>query len=166
MRRCAALWIGGAALVALLSAPVHAQTAMQSLTGNECWRAGQGPGGIYYGDVCTNTLRNSTANVATTVTGNITLGTGTTSSLADGGNLLITAQPSAATITLPANTVPDGAQIGICNVTGSAFATNVVSLAANSGQTLNTAVAVTTQAAGTCAIVQWNAATSKWYRIQ
>jgi hypothetical protein len=86
--------------------------------------------------------------------------------IADGGNMLVTAQPSAATITMPPNPIPDGAIIGYCNVTGGAFSAAAVTMVANTGQTMNTAVTVTAQAANSCALVQWNQVNATWYRVQ
>jgi hypothetical protein len=84
-----------------------------------------------------------------------------------GGNLVITAQPLAATITLPPNPVQDGAIVGACNPTATPFATNVVTLAANTGQTVSGgAVALTTLAANTCVYVQFNRPNTTWFRIQ
>lgn len=155
--------IGAAAIAALVGAYAFAQTiAPQALSGNECWDAGQGPGGPSTGYLCVNIVRGGTPQVTQTITGSTTLA----GASADGGNYLITAQPSAATITMPANPVPDGAIVGVCNVTGSAWATNVVTLAANSGQTLSVAATLTTLAAGVCAREQWNQATATWYRVQ
>jgi hypothetical protein len=86
--------------------------------------------------------------------------------LAAGGNVLVTAQPSAATWTWPANPIPDGAIVGVCNVTGSAFAANAQTPAANTGQTMNTTTAFTTLAAGACIRYQWNQSQATWYRVQ
>lgn len=163
--------IGGAALGLLLGVGLGllvAQPVTQNqVTGNECWNAGQGPGGPS-AFLCLNVARGGTANaVLASVAGSFTIGgTAATAASADGGNVLITAQPAAATITMPANPVPDGAIVGVCNVTGAAWATNVVTLAANSGQTLAQAATLTTLAAGTCAREQWNQANATWYRVQ
>jgi hypothetical protein len=165
------------ALVALTFSSAGAQTITQStVSGNECWNAGQGPGGTS-AFLCLNTARGGTANaVLSAVSGSFTIGAATgnftnTSSpnmtqVVDGGNVLITAQPSAATITLPPNPVPDGAIIGVCNASGAAWATNVVTLAANTSQTLAVAATLTTLAAGACAREQFNFNNSTWYRVQ
>ncbi len=167
MKKLLLVGMGGALGLLLLGVVYAQQIGQTTLSGNECWNAGQGPGGTTTGFVCVNTVRNTTANVATTIAGNITIGTSTgLTSLADGGNLLVTAQPAAATITLPPNPVPDGAIVGVCNVTGGAFATNVVTLAANTNQTLAQAATLTTLAAGTCAREQFNLAATTWYRVQ
>jgi hypothetical protein len=155
------------ALSLALVAGLWAQPVTQpTLTGNECWNAGQGPGGPS-SFICSNVVRNSKAGVVGTIAGSFTIGsTAAQASLVTGGNLLVTAQPAAATITLPPNPVPDGAIVGVCNVGAAVWAVNVVTLAANTGQTLATSAALTTQAQGTCARVQWNLAAATWYRIQ
>ena len=168
------------ALVALAAsaAIAHAQPISQNqVSGNECWNAGQGPGGPSTGFLCLNTARGGTANaVLSAVSGSLTIGatsgnftlTGTPNmtAVADGGNVLVTAQPSAATWTWPANPVPDGAIVGVCNVTSGAWSTNAQTPAANTGQTMNTTAAFTTLAAGACVRYQWNQSQTTWYRVQ
>lgn len=156
------------ALVGGLAAPASAQSVIyQDLTGNECWSAGRGPGGpsAY---LCADVLRDSNQIVATTVAASITLGSSAgVTQLRYGGNLAITAQPLAATITLPPNPIPDGTVVGVCNPTASPFATNVVTVAANTGQTLTGgSIAITNLAAVTCVQVQFNRPTTTWYRIR
>jgi len=159
--------IAGAALAVALAAGAIAQSiTLDNVTGNECWNVGQGPGGPG-GFLCLNTVRNSMAEVTSIPSGSTTLGVSTYANLADGGNLLITSQPVATvTLTAPANPVADGAIIGICNVTGSAFATTNIALVANTGQTLNTAFSVNNLGATTCAAYQFKRSTTTWYRIQ
>jgi hypothetical protein len=165
----------GAGLIALASLAL-AQVTQNQLTGNECWSVGQGPGGPS-NFLCINVARGGRAQtVLSAVSGNFTIGattgnftvTGTPNmtALASGGHLLVNAQPSAATITMPANPIADGAIVGVCNVTGAAWSTNVVTLSANSGQTLAQTATLTTLAAGTCAREQWNQSQATWYRIQ
>lgn len=161
----------GVMAVGLLAPPVGAQAqaiVQDTLTGNEVWNAGQGPGGPS-GFISSNVVRNSIEHQTGTIAGAITLGTtaGWTS-LRWGGNALITAQPTAAVVTLPPNPFPDGGIVGYCNVTASAFATNVVTVAGNTGQTSPTGAnaTVTTQAAGTCARFVFNRANTTWYRVQ
>lgn len=155
------------ALIGGFASPVSAQSVVQdNLSGNEAWSAGQGPGGTS-SFVSSNVIRNSWAKVPTTVAASVTIGVSTgLTPLRWGGNLIITAQPLAATITLPPNPVQDGALVGVCNPTAAAFATNVVTLAANTGQTLTGgAITLTTLAATTCVRVQFHRATTTWYRI-
>lgn len=151
---------------------LHAQPVVANqVSGNECWNAGQGPGGTTTGFLCLNTVRGGTSvSVLSSVAGSFTVGAAaSTAAAADGGNIIITAQPSAATITMPPNPVADGSDIGICNGTNSAFATNVVTVAANSGQTMvptGANITLTTLAAQTCFRYQWSQSTLSWYRVQ
>lgn len=161
--------------VALAAALVWAQpVTQQSLTGNECWNAGQGPGGPSSGALCSNPVAGRAPDVALTISGSFTWGAAGTTGVSvttlpvdSGGYLLVTAQPLAATITLPPNPVSDGQIVAYCNVSNGAFATNVVAFAANTNQTLATGVpAMTTQAARTCTKVMFNAAAATWYGVQ
>jgi hypothetical protein len=163
-------WLLGAAVgVGLLAVPLTllAQTVIQDdITGNECWNAGQGPGGpgSY---LCSNTVRNSIAKVQGALTGALTFGTGSLASLRFGGLALITTQPLASTtFTLPPNPVPDGAKAGFCNVTGSAFATTTIAMTTSTGQTLNTTVSLNNLGAVTCKEVVFNRANTTWYVIR
>lgn len=179
MRRILALVVGVALATLSPTLLVAQQIGQNALSGNECWNAGQGPGGPSTGFLCTNVVRGGTANaILSAVSGNFTIGTATgnftnsastspnMTALVYGGNVLITAQPSAAVITMPPNPVPDGAVIGVCNVTGSAWATNAVTLAANTNQTLAQTATLTTLAAGACAKEQFNFSNTTWYRVQ
>jgi hypothetical protein len=149
-----------------LIAPAFGQLVTQpTLSGTECWNAGQGPGGPG-SFICADLVRNSRQHFVGTIAGNLTLGTGTTAILADGGNFIATAQPAAATLTLPPNPVPDGAVVCLTNPTNAAFATNVVTFAANTNQTLTATTALTTLGAGSSACVMFNLANTNWYRIQ
>src|SRR5215831_8331106 len=113
-----ALVAGAVLALAFAAGYVVAQpVTYDQVTGNECWSAGQGPGGPAR-FLCLNLARGGTSvAVLSSVAGSFTIGTGTTAGQADGGNVIITAQPSAATITMPANPVADGSDVGICNGT-------------------------------------------------
>jgi hypothetical protein len=154
------------ALVWGLAAPAIAQSVVQdTLTGDESWNAGQGPGGPG-GFISSNLVRNSTEKVVGTIGGAITVGvTAAWVDLRWGGNILLTAQPTAAVVTMPPNPFPDGGIIGYCNTTAGAFAANVVTMTANTGQTVSNGGAVTTQAANTCAYFQFQRSNTTWYRI-
>lgn len=155
------VWLGLIALA--LAGPASAQSVVQpTLSGNETWSAGQGPGGPS-SYITADLVRNSIDHVLTTVTGAVTIPVAT---LPFGGDFIITAQPSAAVITLPPNPIPNGAIFGVCNGTAAAFATNVVTLAANTNQTLAQTVTLTTLGAGACALEMFDLATTTWYRIQ
>lgn len=153
----AACWLG-------LIAPTFAQTVVQNqISGNEVWSAAQGPGGPSQWLPLT-IARGGTAITTATVTGNVTL----PSALQAGGNYVVTAQPSAATITMPSNPVVNGAIIGICNPTASAWTAATVTVAGNTGQTspVGATATLTTLGAGTCARYQYNLANTTWYRVQ
>jgi hypothetical protein len=164
----------GAAVAALATTWLIAQPVVQvALNGTECWNAGQGPGGPSVGALCSNATAGRAPDVAVTISASFTVGaagtTGvsvTTQPLQSGGFLLVTAQPSAATVTLPPNPVSDGALVAYCNVTNAAFSTAVVAYAANTNQTLATGVpAMTAQGARTCNKVMFNAAAATWYGV-
>src|SRR3974390_987285 len=90
----------------------------QNLTGNECWNAGQGPGGPSTGFVCAYVVRNTTGI-------GISTGAATQTITNLQSDIILTAQPaSGANITLPASPVPDGFMVEIINGTTAAFATN------------------------------------------
>jgi hypothetical protein len=177
MRRIST-WLMGAALAALVTTPLAAQVVQNQVTGQECWNAGQGPGGPGQ-FICLNLFRSSTSNVVlSAVAGSFTVGTATNTTVVsgsnatnviDGGAVIITGQPLAATITLPPSPVADGGVVRICNGTNSAFATNVVTVAANTNQTLvptGAAVTLTTLAANTCVAYMWVLANTSWYKVQ
>lgn len=171
--------IGALALCAGVAVAQIAVIGQNQFSGNEVWRAAQGPGGPEQ-FISLNSVRGGTANtVLTAVTGSFTVGAASANftlasgssaaATSDGGNVIITAQPSAATITLPASPVPDGSIVGVCNGTNSAFATNVVTVAANTSQTLvptGANITLTTLAADTCFKYQWVQANTSWYRVQ
>jgi|SRR5215831_13236079 len=159
----------GAAFAALTGLVLAQPVGQATLSGNECWNAGQGPGGTTTGFVCTNMVRNSNSIITGTVgaTTNPVLGvTPGWTQFAQGGMMLNNGQPGANTITLPPNPVPDGARILYCNGTNAAFATNVVTIVANTNQTLAQAITVTTQAANSCTILVWSLTSTTWYRVQ
>jgi hypothetical protein len=163
------------ALVALAAFAAGAQAqpiTQQTFSGNECWEAGQGPGGPG-SFVCSSAFRGGTNNLPLTIAGSFTVGASSanttpnsTVALVEGGTILVTAQPAAATITLPPNPLADGITVGYCNVTSGAFSAAAVTFAANSNQTLAVAATLTTQAAGSCTVEQWNLANTTWYRIR
>lgn len=175
-------WVTGAAIAALVIPGWVAlsQTLLQTdLSGNEAWNAGQGAGGPSTGFVTSNLVRGGTANtILSAVSGNFTVGTATgnftvtgspsPANLSQGGNIILTAQPSAATITLPASPVADGATVGVCNGTNANFAANAIGFAANTGQTCAAPCSTTTAtlAAGTCLKVQFNRSQLTWFKVQ
>lgn len=157
-------WLLIGAIAVGLMAPLAAQTVIQSqVSGNEVWSAAQGPGGSS-AFLNINTVSGRNQPLVGTISGNLTIA----ASIADGGDFLVTAQPSAATITMPPLPIPNGAIIGICNTSASAWATNAVTVAGNTNQTspVGATATITTLAAGTCARYQWVQSTAAWYRVQ
>ena len=158
----------GALIGALAGGAALAQSVIyQNLTGNECWSAGEGPGGPS-AFLCADVLRNSAQKVVAAATGALTFGSGTLATLRYGGNVLITTQPLATTtFTLSPNPVQDGALAGLCNVTNSAYATTNIAFAASTSQSfVPLAVSTTSLGAHACIYVQFNRANTTWYWIQ
>lgn len=149
------------AVIAALSTFAFAQTIGQgTISGNECWNAGQGPGGTTVGFVCANTLtsvQNTTTNTGAasfTIANNV-------------ATTILTAQPAVSTITLPASPVSNGAIVEIVNGTTAAFATNVVTVAPNSGQTLlGGNITITTLAAHASVEFRFNLSNNTWYQLR
>lgn len=159
-------WLLAGALVVGLSAPLLAQAVIyQDLSGNECWNAGQGPGGPS-SFLCADVLRNSRQIVAGALSGALTFGTGSLAQLRYGGNLVFSTQPVAlTTVTAPPNPVQDGAIIGICNGTASNFATTNIAFTTSIGQTQVGTLSTATLAANTCTYFQFNRGTTTWHKI-
>jgi hypothetical protein len=133
-----------------------------NLSGNEvmiCSLGGPGATSIFVG---MNTIRNSTGYV--TVAGASV--TGTYQIPAGVNRLIITSQPSVATIQLPLSPT-DGGMCEIVNGTASAFATNAVTVNVAAGPTLvGGAVTITTLGAGASVEFQYSLALNTWYRIR
>lgn len=149
------------AVIAALAGYALAQTVGQNnLSGNECWNAGQGPGGPSTGFVCSNMLQSSQSVATNTGASSFTIGNNVATTI-------ITAQPATGTITLPASPVINGAIVEVVNGTTSAFATNVVNVVPNTGQTLNGGnVAITTLAAKASVEFRYVLSNNTWYQIR
>jgi hypothetical protein len=172
--------LAGAAALALVGAATYALSqatiGFPSLFGNESVEAQLGIGGTS-AFVTVGRLSNGRSSAYFTAfpTASFTIGganptgaaTVSTVGVASGGDLLFNVtNGTAITITLPANPVIDGTIIGICNVTAAAWATNAVTVAANSNQTIvgvagNTTL--TTLAASTCNKWIWNQSATTWF---
>jgi hypothetical protein len=163
------LAIGGLALAQI-------NIGSQGFFGNEVIEIAQGgPGGpSTFGTVGRISNGRSNAYFSAFPTASFTIGganpTGTTVStvgVASGGVLLFNVtNGTAITITLPANPVIDGTIIGICNVTAAAWATNAVTVSANTSQTIVGTAAtqtLTTLAASTCNKWIWSQANADWF---
>jgi hypothetical protein len=136
----------------------HAQTIVpQTLSGNECWSAGQGPGGpsAY---VCAYQLRNGNAFTVYSGSGAVT----TTATALQDTLFWTGTAPTTWTITTPAQPF-DGENLIIATDT---TLTTLVTLTANTGQTLNATYTSQTITAPGSVAFQYSAATTKWYRIR
>jgi hypothetical protein len=150
-----------AALALGLYAPASfAQSLTPGITGNECWNAGNGPGGPSAGFMCSYLLRNSEGY--TVLGGSI----GVTPFTNLVGSVNVNAQPSATTYVTPTNPF-DGEVFQICNVTAAAWSTNVVTLTPATGSTINGGnITLTTLAANTCVQVQYQLSSTTWFRTR
>lgn len=151
----------GAALAALSGSAWAQSIVPGQLSGQECWNAGQGPGGPSIGFLCTFMLNGTQGVSTTTGAANFTL----TNQQSD---IIFTAQPAAITITLPA--VPYNGQIvEFINGTTSAFVTNVITVQPNTGQTLTGGnITLTTLAAGASRELRYVGQTGAgiWYPVR
>lgn len=147
------------ALVAL-AFPAFAQTgtvSQNALSGNECWQAGQGPGGPgQY--LCVSQVRNGTAFKLFSGAGAQTY----TATQADSTLYWTGTAPTTWTITLPSPAF-DGEIISVASDT---TLTTLVSVVAGSGQTMNAAFTSQTISASTSTEFQFAVSTSKWYRLR
>lgn len=140
-----------------LTAPVNAQIIVpNTLSGNECWNSGQGPGGPSTGFVCSFFFNEGI--VTTSGTGSATFqATIYTSTIVWTGTA-----PTTWTVTTPAN--PFNGQV--ITLTTNTTLTTLVTLTANTGQSLSATYSAQTLTAGTSAAWQYNLATTTWYRLR
>lgn len=140
----------------LFAALAFAQTVVQTtITGNEVWVAGQGPGGPgnYIG---IDTVRNGQRLITTS-------GSGAATSTATGGTLYWTSTaPTTWTVTLPSPAFA-GEMVRLGTDT---TLTSMVTVAAGAGQSLDFTYSGVTLTAGTSVLFQYRAANTTWYRLQ
>ena len=130
----------------------------QDLSGNECWNAGQGPGGPSTAALCVNTVRSSAP--ITTVSGS---GAATTVMVAGQSTLMWTgAAPTTWTVTTPTPAI-DGQIVTLGTAT---TLTTMVTLTAATGQTVSPAYSAQTLTAATSASWQYSRGTTTWYRVR
>lgn len=147
----------GAALL-FLAAPAGAQQVTQNaISGNECWNAGQGPGGPGQ-FLCINQVRNGQSTAAVTGSGAVV----TNATQAQSALIWSGTAPTTWTINLP---VPafDGEIFVISTDT---TLTSLVTVAVAAGATMNQAYSAQTLTANTSVFFRYSAATLKWYRTQ
>jgi hypothetical protein len=179
-RKAIALWGGALGLLLFLAFGVWAQVNITNngLFGNEFLEVQQGTGGPGGSSVFTTTGRisngRSYAYFTTFPNASFTIGanpvaqtTVNSSGMVTGGDLVFNVtNGSAITITMPATVgLIDGEIIGICNVTAAAWATNAVTVAANTGQSFvgTNIQTLTTLAASTCNRWFWNGPAATWF---
>jgi len=178
MRRKSLILGGAFGLLSLLAAGVWAQLNVTAgLFGTEAIVVAQGgPGGP---SIFTTAGRlsngRSYAYFTTFPNASFTIGanpvaqtTVNSSGVVTGGVLAFNVtNGSAITITLPPSTsLIDGEIIAICNLTAAAWATNAVTVSANTSQTIVGTAAtqtLTTLAASTCNKWLWNSAAATWF---
>lgn len=161
MAKLRTLLVGAAIAALAFGGGLLAQGVVQStLTGSECWNAGQGPGGPTAGFVCSNLVTSVQAVATNSGAASFTIGNNVATTI-------LTAQPAVSTITLPASPVSNGAIAEIVNGTASAFSTNAVTVAPNSGQTLlGGNITITTLAAHASVEFRYNLANTTWYQLR
>ena len=166
MRKYLLAGLVGAACAALATTWLIAQPVVQNaLSGNECWNAGQGPGGPSTGFVCAYQTRSSYGYLLGVA------GTTGTVQLLNTQNMVVMPVQSTAGVTfnMPLNpTVVDGAVVSFCNTSNAAFATQVVTITATAPQVFATGATttLTTLAARTCVKLIYTAANTTWSQIQ
>lgn len=151
--------LAGAVIAALAGTLAIGQNIVQNqLSGNECWNTGQGPGGPSFGWVCMYSARNGTALKTFSGSGVQTY----TAQVTDSTLYWTGTAPTSWTITTPPSPF-DGEILQIATDT---TLTTLVTLTANSGQTLNTTYSAQTLSAKTSVEFQYSLATSKWYQMR
>jgi hypothetical protein len=153
-------WLVGAAFAALATALVAQPVAQNNVSGNECWNAGQGPGGPSQFH-CINLVRNGSA--LTVISGS---GAATTLATQQQGTLMWSgAAPTTWTITMP-NPAFDGEIFKIGTDTTLTTMVTVQAVTTPQNQTLPVAFSAATVTVGTTTAWQFNFAALKWFRLQ
>lgn len=152
--------VAGALLaLALAAGALWAQPVGQSaVSGNECWNAGQGPGGPSSGFLCINQVRNGTAFNTFSGAGAVA----TTTTQANGTLYWVGTAPTTWTVTLPSPAF-DGEIISVATNT---TLTTLVTVNAGTGQTLDSAFSAQTITANTSVEFQFQNSTLKWFRLR
>lgn len=155
-----AKWLLGACCALLLGTiiAVGQQIGQTSISGNECWSAGQGPQGPSQ-FLCINMVRNGAAMlIVPSVSGNPT----TTLTTANSTVYWVGTAPTTWTVNLP--TAPfDGEIVSVGTDT---TLTTMVTVVPAAGTSLNTTYASQTINAKTSVEFQYSAGTTKWYEMR
>lgn len=148
-----------AALIAGAAVAASAQPIGQNaVSGNECWNAGQGPGGPSTGFVCINLVRNGTS--ITLASGS---GAATTTMTQGTGTLMWTGTaPTTWAVTLPSPAF-DGEIVTIGTDT---TLTTLVTVTAGGSDSLSATFSSQTITASTSVAWQYKRSTTKWYRLR
>jgi hypothetical protein len=153
-------WLVGVA-IATLSTVLWAQpVAQNNVSGNECWNAGQGPGGPSQ-FLCVNLVRNGTALSLFSGAGAFT----TTATQANSTLFWTGAAPTTWTITLP-NPAFDGEIISVSTDTTLTTMVTVQAGTSPQNQTMSAAFSAQTVTAAASNEWQFNFANLKWFRIR
>jgi hypothetical protein len=158
----ARIWtVGIMAAIAAISTILWAQPVTQNnVSGNECWNAGQGPGGPSQ-FLCINLVRNGTALSLFSGSGAfVTTATNANSTLFWTGTA-----PTTWAITLP-NPAFDGEVVQVSTDTTLTTMVTVTAGTSPQNQTLAAAFAAQTVTAGQSVEFQFNFANLKWFRIR
>jgi len=140
---------------------VYAQGVVQNeISGNECWNAGQGPGGPS-NFLCINQVRNGQA--ISLISGS---GAATTAATQQQGTLMWTgAAPTTWAVTLP-NPAYDGEVLCLGTDTTLTTLVTVTALTTPENQTLAAAFSAQTISVGTSTCFQFTNATLKWFKLR
>lgn len=134
-----------------------AQVTQNQITGNECWNAGQGPGGPS-NFLCINQVRNGTSMALFSGSGAIVTPTTQSNSTL----MWVGTAPTTWTITLPSPAF-DGEIITVATDT---TLTTLVTVNPGTGQTLNGTFSAQTISANGSVEFRFAQSTLKWYRTQ
>lgn len=150
----------GAALAALATILWAQPVGQQNVSGNECWNAGQGPGGPSQ-FLCINIVRNGSAMTVVSGSGAVT----TLATQQQGTLMWSGAAPTSWTITLP-NPAFDGEVVKVGTDTTLTTLVTVQAASTPQSQTMSAAFSASTITVGTTTAWQYNFALSKWFRLQ
>lgn len=143
----------------LFAASAGAQTlVLPNITGNECWNAGQSLGGTTTGYTCAYQLRNGAALSIVSGSGAFT----TTATILQSALMWHSTAPTSWTITTPA--APFDGEILVIGT--DTTLTSLVTLTANTGQSLSSTYTSQTITAPGSVQWQYNLASTTWYRIR
>ena len=151
-------WLLGGALALIAGVAIGQQVTQNSISGNECWNAGQGPGGPSQ-FLCINQVRNGAAFLAVPSVSGSPI---TTLTQANSTVYWVGTAPTAWTINLPVGPF-DGEIVSVGTDT---TLTSMVTVVAGAGSSLNSTFASQTISAKSSVEFQYSAGTTKWYELR